>query len=171
MSLTVVFVQVLHKIDSHASKGKELYLEANSIDNHTFPCHAIVCAIAINSVNTLLLFYFRRMELIEIISLHNEILRRPWIVIRQSCPIITLRARFMGPVWGPSGADRTQMAPCWPHELCYRGSYLLFFFFSISFPLIKIQEQVWDKNKLWNMHYGCFYHSSLTDLELVHKYY
>ena len=26
-------------------------------------------------------------------------------------------AKFMG----PSGADRTQMAPCWPHEPCYQG--------------------------------------------------
>ena len=33
----------------------------------------------------------------------------------------TLTARFMGPTWGPSGADRTQVAPCWPHELCYLG--------------------------------------------------
>ena len=31
----------------------------------------------------------------------------------------TLIARFMGPTWGPSGADRTQVGPCWPHELCY----------------------------------------------------
>ena len=30
-------------------------------------------------------------------------------------------ARFKGPTWGPSGADRTQVAPCGPHELCYLG--------------------------------------------------
>ena len=30
-----------------------------------------------------------------------------------------LIARFMGPTWGPSGADR--LVPCWPHELCYLG--------------------------------------------------
>ena len=30
-------------------------------------------------------------------------------------------AKFMGPTWGPSGADRTQVGPCWPHELCYQG--------------------------------------------------
>ena len=39
----------------------------------------------------------------------------------------SLIARFMGATWGPSGADRTQvgpmLAPCWPHELCYLGSY------------------------------------------------
>ena len=42
----------------------------------------------------------------------------------------SLIVRFMGPTWGPTGADRTQVgaqvgptgprwAPCWPHELCY----------------------------------------------------
>ena len=35
----------------------------------------------------------------------------------------SLIARFMGPTWGPSGADRPQWAPCWPHELCYLGWY------------------------------------------------
>ena len=34
----------------------------------------------------------------------------------------TLIARFMGPKWGPSGADR--WAPCWPHGLCYLGNLL-----------------------------------------------
>ena len=32
----------------------------------------------------------------------------PWLWIRL---LITLIARFMGPTWGPSGADRTQMGP------------------------------------------------------------
>ena len=36
--------------------------------------------------------------------------------------ITTLIARFMGPTWGPSGTDRTQAGPCWPHEPCYLGS-------------------------------------------------
>ena len=27
----------------------------------------------------------------------------------------------MGPTWGPSGTDRAQVGPCWPHELCYQG--------------------------------------------------
>ena len=35
--------------------------------------------------------------------------------------ITTLIARFMGPTWGPSGADRTQVGPCCPHELRYLG--------------------------------------------------
>ena len=34
------------------------------------------------------------------------------------CPLI---ARFMGPTWGPTGADRTQVGPCWPHESFYMG--------------------------------------------------
>ena len=34
---------------------------------------------------------------------------------------VTLIARFMGPIWGPSGAKR--WAPCCPHELCYLGSF------------------------------------------------
>ena len=33
--------------------------------------------------------------------------------------LIPLIARFMGPTRGPSGADRTQVGPCWPHEPCY----------------------------------------------------
>ena len=33
----------------------------------------------------------------------------------------SLIARFMGSAWGPSGADRTQVGPCWPHEPCFQG--------------------------------------------------
>ena len=36
---------------------------------------------------------------------------------------LSLIARFMGPTWGLSGADRTQVGPCWPHEHCYLGCY------------------------------------------------
>ena len=36
-------------------------------------------------------------------------------------PEIPLIARFMVPTWGPSGADRTQVGPMLPHELCYLG--------------------------------------------------
>ena len=38
-----------------------------------------------------------------------------------SCRRTFLIARFVGPTWGPSGADRTQVGPCWPHELCSLG--------------------------------------------------
>ena len=31
---------------------------------------------------------------------------------------------FMEPTWGPSGADRTQVGPCWPHEFCYLLGYV-----------------------------------------------
>ena len=34
---------------------------------------------------------------------------------------LALIARFMWPTWGPPGADRTQVAPCGPHEPCYLG--------------------------------------------------
>ena len=34
----------------------------------------------------------------------------------------TLIARFMGPTWGPSVAERTQMGPMLAHEICYLGS-------------------------------------------------
>ena len=37
--------------------------------------------------------------------------------------IATPIARFMGPTWGPSGADRAQVGPCWPHQLCYLGRF------------------------------------------------
>ena len=33
----------------------------------------------------------------------------------------TLKESFMGPTWSTSGADRTKLGPCWPHELCYLG--------------------------------------------------
>ena len=35
----------------------------------------------------------------------------------------SLIARFMGPTWSPPGADRIQVAPCWPHEPCYLGLF------------------------------------------------
>ena len=36
---------------------------------------------------------------------------------------LTLIARFMGSTWGPHGGDRTQVGPCWPHELYCLGSF------------------------------------------------
>ena len=39
------------------------------------------------------------------------------------CGIMTLRARLLGPTWGPSGADRTQVGPMLPHGLCYIGMH------------------------------------------------
>ena len=39
--------------------------------------------------------------------------------------LLILIARFMGPIWGPTGADRTRGAPCWPNELCYLGLLIL----------------------------------------------
>ena len=34
---------------------------------------------------------------------------------------VSLIARFVGPTWGPSGADRTQVGPMLAHGLCYLG--------------------------------------------------
>ena len=39
------------------------------------------------------------------------------------CNVPTLIARFMGPTWGPSGADRTQVGPMLAHEPCYLARY------------------------------------------------
>ena len=30
-------------------------------------------------------------------------------------------SKFMGPTWGPSGANRTKVGPMLAHELCYQG--------------------------------------------------
>ena len=38
------------------------------------------------------------------------------------CKRGTLIAWFMGPTWGPSGADR--WAPCWPNEFNYLGRFV-----------------------------------------------
>ena len=35
----------------------------------------------------------------------------------------TLITRFMGPTWGPSGPTGPRWASCWPHEICYLGSF------------------------------------------------
>ena len=40
--------------------------------------------------------------------------------------IITLIARFMGPTWGSSGADMTQVGPMLAHELYYLWSFTAF---------------------------------------------
>ena len=37
----------------------------------------------------------------------------------------SLRAKFMGPTWGPSGASRTQVGPMLAHELNYLGCYIV----------------------------------------------
>ena len=43
----------------------------------------------------------------------------------------TLITRFMGPTWGPPGADRTQVGPMLAHGPCYLG-YCLPIFFQID---------------------------------------
>ena len=51
-----------------------------------------------------------------IIKLYATLSARRQLQFR--CPLI---AEFMGPTWGPSGADRTQAGPMLAHELCYLG--------------------------------------------------
>ena len=41
------------------------------------------------------------------------------------CSIATLIARFMGPTWAHLGSTGPRWAPCWPHEPCYLGNYIL----------------------------------------------
>ena len=36
---------------------------------------------------------------------------------------LTLKARFVGPTWGPPGSCRPRVGPCWPHEPCYLGNH------------------------------------------------
>ena len=38
---------------------------------------------------------------------------------------------------GQSGADRTQVGPCWPNELCYLGS---FYFIQISLKFVPVGQ-------------------------------
>ena len=36
-----------------------------------------------------------------------------------------LIAGFMGPTWGPPGLTGSRWAPCWPHEPCYLGHWVI----------------------------------------------
>ena len=52
-------------------------------------------------------------------SLHcGNRMTAPKVVKHDKTPLI---ARFMGPTWGPSGADRTQVGPMLAHKFCYLG--------------------------------------------------
>ena len=53
---------------------------------------------------------------------YNEIFGRacPKLICNQHTPAQI--ANFMGPTWGPSGADRTQVGPMLAHEPCYVGT-------------------------------------------------
>ena len=56
----------------------------------------------------------------------------------------TLIAKFVGPIWGPSGAERTQVGPCWPHELCYLGT-----------PTVTVHVRVAHRWRMWVKSSGC----------------
>ena len=65
------------------------------------------------------------------------------VLLPQSWPFVLMAStgypyvRFTGPTLGPSGADMTKVAPCWPHELCYLGSDVEPFMFSLLLSWIR----------------------------------
>ena len=59
----------------------------------------------------------------------------------------SLIARFMGPTWGPTGADR---APCWPHELCYLGCQSIVTGRNTNIFQCEWQRVIWLKNMYGN---------------------
>ena len=42
------------------------------------------------------------------------------------CSLTAQTARFTWPTWGPPGACRPKVAPCWPHEFCYQGEVTMY---------------------------------------------
>ena len=76
-------------------------------------------------------------------------------------------SKVHGAHMGPSGADRTQVAPCWPHELCYLGRFqrkVIITYFNAIFPVIECVisqysnrlrfgvkgQHDWEINLYWN---------------------
>ena len=67
-----------------------------------------------------------RSELTEVGLAKNDSLfgiypHNAYITAASSLTMTTLIARFMGPIWGPSGADRTQVGPMLAPWICYPG--------------------------------------------------
>ena len=50
-----------------------------------------------------------------------------------------LIARFMGPTWGPVGP---RWVPCWPHELCYLGLYVI----TLHGNAFRITDPLWGES-------------------------
>ena len=46
-----------------------------------------------------------------------------WVIISSGNALVPLIARFMGPTWGPSGADRTQVGPMLVPWTLLSGTY------------------------------------------------
>ena len=57
-------------------------------------------------------------------GLNENFKRGEWTITYMVWNMLPLIARFMGPTWSPSGADRTQVGPMLAHELCYLGHVL-----------------------------------------------
>ena len=68
-------------------------------------------------------YHLGLLDLHLVLHLRLNITRARIVEKTSSRFIVTLIARFMVPTWGPSGADRTQVGPYWPYELCYMGSF------------------------------------------------
>ena len=62
-------------------------------------------------------------------SLWGLVIVKSCVIVHLGCHWLLLSpiARFMGPTWGPSGADRTQVGPMLAHELCYLGCLVKLF--------------------------------------------
>ena len=71
---------------------------------------------------------------------------------------ITLIAGFMGPTWGPSGADRTQVGPCWSHEPCSLGT--------IGSVIFTITMTRWLEKDLSRCDWQCFMITS-ANIQLI----
>ena len=56
-----------------------------------------------------------------------------------SCPM-SLIARFMGPTWGPPGADRTQVGPMWATWTLLSGMFLCWEMIKTSIYSLKSPE-------------------------------
>ena len=62
---------------------------------------------------------------------------------------ICLIARFMGPIWGPSGANRTQVGPMLaPSYLGYKGSIAQFFTQMLGKPFEKSEARKWNPQNM-----------------------
>ena len=63
--------------------------------------------------------------------------------------IWTQIAKFMEPPWGPPGACRPQMDPCWPHEHCYQGIY----WGLVTHICVNELRHQWSGNRLSPVHH------------------
>ena len=74
----------------------------------------------------------------------------------------SLRARFVGSTWGPSGATGLRWAPCWPHELFHLGYHTTAYWLYTGFAFccvscwIRISRFYQHRKELFHCHCGNF---------------